>query len=360
MKGRDRSKAAAARRRPTLKDVAALSGVSPMTVSNVINGRGEGYNSETRDKVLWAVRRTNYRPDVAARSLRTDRRMAVGMLVVQDAGLNLIDPYITNLLDGLCAGLTRHGYSMVLQGLTASQLATAPLLRQRHSDGLCILTSSPDRSHGPIAELVQSLGQPVVLFQQSAQDVGNDVCVLSQDDAEGGRRLCAHLLALGATRLAMIVPQPEWPAMRARLAGVREQIAHAGSQASLTILTSIDESFASTQGALAGHMSKGEPFDAVIAGNDQMAIAVYRLLTAKGFGIPRDVKLTGFNGFRSSTISRSALRPCGLRPSSSGCWAPTTWSAASSTERSMRSRSSCRSSSSSAKRADGARRLRDD
>ena len=44
-------------------------------------------------------------------------------------------------------------------------------------------------------------------------------------------------------------------------------------------------------------MSKGEPFDAVIAGNDQMAIAVYRLLTAKGFGIPRDVKLTGFNGF---------------------------------------------------------------
>ncbi len=76
-------------RRATLKDVAALAGVSPMTVSNVVNGRVSGYNLATRDKVLSAIRSTNYRPDVAARSLRTDRRMAVGMIVVQDSKLFL-------------------------------------------------------------------------------------------------------------------------------------------------------------------------------------------------------------------------------------------------------------------------------
>jgi LacI family transcriptional regulator len=292
-----RSRQTAEARRPTLKDVAALSGVSPMTVSNVINGRGKGYNTETRDKVLWAVRRTNYRPDIAARSLRTDRRMAVGMLVVQEAGVNLVDPYITNLLDGLCAGLNQHGYSMVLQGLAASEIATAPLIRQRHGDGLCILTSSAYRAQSGLAELIGSLGQPVVLFQQPGEDIAGDVCVLSQDDFEGGRRLCAHLLERGAQRLVLIIPQPEWPAMQARLRGVREEIARVGSRSSLTVLTSIDESAAATQGALAGFMSKGATFDAVIAGNDQMAIAAYRLLTSRGIRVPQDVKLTGFNGF---------------------------------------------------------------
>lgn len=291
------AKRGGASRRATLKDVARLAGVSPMTASNVVNGRLKGYNSETRDKVLWAVRSIGYRPDIAARSLRTDKRMAVGMLVVTDGPLSLADPYIVHLLDGLCAGLNRHGYSMVLQGLEPRQAAHSPLLQQLHSDGLCILMSSAFVAGSPLAETLRSLGQPIVLFQQTLAESYDNVCVLRQDDFDGGRMLCAHLVERGARRLVVILPQPDWPAMKARLGGVREALADAGGEASLTVLTSIDESAAATEGALAGHISGGEPFDAVIAGNDQMAIAVRRMLIKRGVAVPAEVKVTGFNGF---------------------------------------------------------------
>ncbi len=284
-------------RRATLKDVAALAGVSPMTVSNVVNGRVSGYNLATRDKVLSAIRSTNYRPDVAARSLRTDRRMAVGMIVVQDSKLFLADPYITNLLDGLCAGLNQHGYSMVLQGLSATEVPHAPLIRQLHTDGLCMLMAGTFNPKSALAQALESLAQPLVLFQQEQADLGKDICVLRQDDFEGGRMIAKHLIDRGSRRIVAVIPQPEWPAMKARLNGIRAEVERAPSTTTLTVLTSIDESPAATEGALSGYIAKGAPFDAVVAGNDQMALAVRRTLLRNGKRIPDDVRVAGFNAF---------------------------------------------------------------
>lgn len=285
-------------RRATLKDVAALAGVSPMTVSNVVNGRHSGYNAATREKVLWAVRSTNYRPDIAARSLRTDRRMAVGMLIVQESSLLfLADPYITNLLDGLCAGLNQHGYSMVLQGLPASEVPRAPMVRQLHTDGLCILMAGTYDPRSELAETLTSLGQPIVLFQQAPAELQGDVCSLLQDDTEGGKLIARHLIERGARQIIVVMPQPEWPAMKARLAGVRSAVSEAASDIGLTVVTTFDDSATATHAALGAHMNAGNAFDAVIAGNDQMAIGAYRLLTRRGLNVPRDVRVAGFNGF---------------------------------------------------------------
>jgi LacI family transcriptional regulator len=284
-------------RRATLKDVAELSGVSAMTVSNVVNATQKGYNAETRDRVLQAIRTTNYRPDAAARSLRTDRRMSIGMLVVQEARQFLADPYITNLLDGLCAGLNQHGYSLVLQSLSARETIVGPLVRQLQTDGLCLLMAAPFKSKSALAEAVLSLGQPVILFQQSPTEFKGDVCILRQDDFEGGRMLCSHLVERNCRDLVMIVPEAEWPAMQARLAGVRHQLHQVRSVARLTVLSATDESPAATEGALAGHLATGAKVDAVIAGNDQMAVVVHRMLIRRGVAIPDRVRLTGFNAF---------------------------------------------------------------
>lgn len=281
----------------TLKDVAALAGVSPMTVSNVVNGRLSGYNVATRDKVLSAIRSTNYRPDIAARSLRTYRRMAVGMLVVQEARLFLADPYITNLLDGLCAGLNQHGYSMVLQGLSPNEVPHSPLVRQLQTDGLCILMSGPYDPNSPIAQALEALGQPLVLFQQDLPAPVDDVCVLRQDDFDGGRMIAAHLIARGARNIVAVMPQPEWPAMKARLDGIRHEVDRAPNKIALTVLTSIDESPTATEGAIAGYLASDGECDAVVAGNDQMALAIRRHLVRRGQRVPEDIRVAGFNGF---------------------------------------------------------------
>lgn len=284
-------------RRATLKDVARLAGVSPMTVSNVVNETHRGYNDETRDKVLRAVELSSYRPDTAARSLRTNRHMSVGMLVVQGGPRFLADPYITNLLDGLCLGLNQAGYSLVLQGLQPDQLANASLVQQRQTDGLCVLMSGDFDSNAAMRAVVERARQPVVLFQQAVDHREQDICVLRQDDFEGGRALCEHVLERGARSLVALVPELDWPAMRARVSGMRHHLETSGAKARLTVVTSTDESSLATQAALDTYLREGGICDAVLAGNDQMAIACYRLLQRRGVRIPGDMLLTGFNGF---------------------------------------------------------------
>ncbi|WP_283771531.1 MULTISPECIES: LacI family DNA-binding transcriptional regulator [unclassified Chelatococcus] len=284
------------RRRSTLKDVARLAGVSPMTVSNVVNGTLRGYNEETRDRVLDAIERANYRPDIAARSLRTDRRMAVGMLVVQTGRRFLADPYITSLLDGLCAGLNQRGYSLVLQGLHVDDLATASLVQQLQTDGLCVLMSGSFMANTAFRATLKAMRQPIVMFQQPQPDPEGDICSLRQDDFDGGRVVCEHLVQRGARHVVAVVPELDWPAMSARVAGVRSFIDTSGARTKITVLTSTDESAAATQGAIEGFMASNARFDAVFAGNDQMAIAAHRLFTRRQIRIPEDVMLAGFNG----------------------------------------------------------------
>ncbi|MBS7703609.1 LacI family DNA-binding transcriptional regulator [Chelatococcus asaccharovorans] len=284
------------RHRATLKDVARLAGVSPMTVSNVVNGTLRGYNEETRDRVLQAVERANYRPDIAARSLRTDRRMAVGMLVVQNGRRFLADPYITSLIDGLCAGLNQRGYSLVLQGLHVDDLASASLIQQLQTDGLCVLMSGNFMANTAFRGTLKAMGQPIVMFQQPEPDPEGDICSLRQDDFEGGRGVCEHLVQRGARHIVAIVPELDWPAMQARVAGARSFIETSRTRSKLTVLTSTDESASATQGALEGFIASNAQFDAIFAGNDQMAIAAHRLLTRRQVRIPEDVMVAGFNG----------------------------------------------------------------
>ncbi|MDR3470274.1 MAG: LacI family DNA-binding transcriptional regulator [Devosia sp.] len=306
---------AGVRSRTTLKDVARLAGVSPMTVSNVVNGTLKGYNEETRSRVQQAIEHAGYRPDIAARSLRTNRRMSVGMLVVQAGPRFLADPYITTLLDGLCAGLNQRGYSLLLQGLQPDELGVSTLVQQRQTDGLCVLMSGDFAANAGFRSVVASLRQPVVLFQQTVPEEQDDICVLRQDDFDGGRTLCEHVVQRGARNIVAVVPQLDWPAMRSRVAGARHYLEMSGAPAQLKVVTSTDESAAATQGALEGYLSSTGKLDAVLAGNDQMAIAAYRLLTRRGIRIPEQAMLAGFNGFefldyfgtRLTTVSSPAF-----------------------------------------------------
>ena len=81
-------------RRVTLSDVAEASGVSLMTVSNVVNGRTSAVGEETRQRVEKEIRRLNYRPHASARSLRLARRWSVGMIIVHESPSFLADPFL--------------------------------------------------------------------------------------------------------------------------------------------------------------------------------------------------------------------------------------------------------------------------
>lgn len=284
------------RGRVTLRDVAALAGTTPMTVSNVVNGRAGQVGAEVAKRVQAACDRLGYRPHANARRLRTNRRQAIGVVIVDPSPAYVSDPLTAAMLAGLTACLGREGYSTVLHGVAPADLDHAPLLRHIESDGICLMLSgTPARRRG-IIDRVRALGQPLLLLQDEVGPGFDDAASIVQDDRGGAAELARHLFDRPVRHAVMLVPQQPWPAMERREAGVREVLRGLDDPPPFHLLRCGDEGFASTQAALAGHIDRHGPPDIVIGGNDQMAIAAMKLLAARGLRVPQDVRVSGFNG----------------------------------------------------------------
>ena len=291
------AKTAAACSPATLRDVAHLARTTPMTVSNVINGRSGQVGAKMKARVLAACERLDYRPHANARQLRTNRRMTVGVIVVDPSAHYLSDPFTAAMLAGLNDVLYPAGYSIVLQGASITSLASVPLLKRIESDGICLLTSGGLEQRSRTIAQVAALGQPVVLIQDELPDSVSDGCSLIQDDVAGGAELARHLFEHPSRHAVMLVPSVAWAAMERREAGVRSVLALLPNPPAFHVLPCGDESFDATQAAFAQHIHLHGAPDVVIGGNDRMAIAAMKWLIAHGLRVPEDARVTGFNGF---------------------------------------------------------------
>jgi LacI family transcriptional regulator len=284
------------RGRATLRDVAALAGTTPMTVSNVVNGRAGQVGPEVAKRVRAACEQLGYRPHANARRLRTNRRQAIGVVIVDPSPAYVSDPLTAAMLAGLTASLGREGYSTVLHGVAPAELDDAPLLRHIESDGICLMLSGTPTKRRAIVERVRALGQPLLLLQDDVGEGIADAASIVQDDRGGAAALAQHLFDRPVGHAVMLVPEQPWPAMERREAGVRDVLRRLDRAPAFHVLRCGDEGFEPTQAALAAHVARHGVPDVVIGGNDQMAIAGMKLLAGRGLRIPQDVRVSGFNG----------------------------------------------------------------
>jgi LacI family transcriptional regulator len=282
--------------RATLRDVADAAGVSPMTVSNLINGRLGSMRAETRQRIEAQIEKLGYRPHTMARSLRLAKRLSIGMVIVDDVPHYLSDPFITHVVSGLGNHLNANGYGLLLQGHSAMAFKNSPMVRDIRTDAICVMLSGSDAIRRDVVETLLGLAQPIVLFQETLKFPDVDLCSIRQDDRAGGRMLGQVVLEAGARRLAMLAPELFWPAIGERILGIREAIRHQ-EDAELRIVTCGDGEFRATQAALAQDLERHGLPDAILAGNDQMGISAMKLLAARGIKVPDQVLITGFNAF---------------------------------------------------------------
>src|SRR6266508_3740826 len=207
--------------RVTLREVAVAAGVSPMTVSNLINGRFDSMRPQTREHIELQIQKLNYRPHTMARSLRTARRFSIGMVIIDEMPNYLADPFITCVVSGLSNHLNAKGYGLMLQGQSAAAFRNSPIVRDIRTDAICVMLSGSDTTRRGVVETLLGLGQPIVLFQETLRFADVDLCSIRQDDRGGSRMLGEAALETGARRLLMLVPQLFWPAIGERIKGVR-------------------------------------------------------------------------------------------------------------------------------------------
>ena len=293
--------------RPTIKDVAAAADVSLATVSNVINGKSSSVGEKTRKRVQRAIDKLGYRPQSAGRRLRTSRRHSIAMVIVDESEAYLTDGFAANMVPGFTDTLNHRGYSAVIHGCRRDEFGKSVVVQNLEVDAYCMFLSGTVSERQAITLQIEALHQPVCLVEETAIPQSPDFAVVRQDDFGGGRQLADHLLARNAKHILFLMPELVWPAIEARVAGMRDGLKSAGSNAELTLLKTPSEKFDEVIATLSAYLETHPKPDAIACANDQMGIAAMQALESHQLKIPSDVMVTGFNGFEYRRYAKPLL-----------------------------------------------------
>lgn len=190
---------APARRRPTIEDVAAVSGVSRGTVSRVLNGK-RWVSPESKDAVLAAIKATGYRTNVAARTLATSRSKSVAFLLTEPQQLLFEDRNLARVLQGCGDALGAIDLTLVmLTAATDAEKARAlDFLAGGAVDG--VLLVSTHEGNRSLIESIIALQLPLVVFGVPL-GFEHRVAHVTVDDISGTRAMMRHLLETGRTKI---------------------------------------------------------------------------------------------------------------------------------------------------------------
>ncbi|MEU4833148.1 LacI family DNA-binding transcriptional regulator [Streptosporangium sp. NPDC023615] len=272
-----------------LEDVAALAGVSAMTVSRALNAP-ERVHAGTRARVLAAVRELDYRPNAAARQLVTGRSGVLGVVSIDTP---LYGPVST--LYSIERAARLNDYSVSIASLsTLNRRSIEESLRQLQSqsvDGVIIIAP-----HESAAEGLRHLSSMVPVVAVDAGD-GLPVPVAMVDQRAGAARATRHLLELGHETVWHLAGPADWIDANGRVEGWRETL-EAGRHRVPEVPRG---DWSSRSGYQIGRQLAGDPdVTAVFAGNDQMALGVLRALREAGRRVPDDVSVVGFDDLPES------------------------------------------------------------
>lgn len=295
------------RQRVTIRDVAVASGVSPMTVSNVINGKTQFVGDETRRRVMEAIQQLDYRLLSSGRNLRLGNRQAIGVIIVDESPNFLSHPYISRMVSGLCGTLNINGYAMIVQGISPLDFANTLALRRAEADAYCIRLHGSREQRAEMLGVLARLGEPVVLMQETLPLPSGNRCVVRQDDWGGGRIVADHLAARGVKRLWIVMPRFSGPMTEARIGGLRAGFEAAGREVTIRPIVCDRGAFDEAYAMVDRELASGEVPDAVVGINDELALAALRALQDHSFLVPDQVRVAGFNGFHPPSYSKPNL-----------------------------------------------------
>jgi DNA-binding LacI/PurR family transcriptional regulator len=284
----------------TLRDVAREAGVSFKTVSNVVNEYPH-VRAATRQRVLDAMGRLDYKPNYAARSLRLGRTGLIG-LAIPEVSL----PYFSALSAEVIEAAGRHGLVVVTEQTNRTregeiEALTSP--RRQMTDGLIF---SPIALRSEDAGMLRASGPLVLLGESVFTDTADHV---TMQNVQAARAATEYLISLGHRRIAVIGAHPGevLGSSGLRLTGYREALAHADIPFDPGLLGEA-ELWHRLEGADAMRrvLERG-PVDAVFAFNDTLAFGAMHALQERRIRIPEDVSVIGFDDTEEGQYSLPTL-----------------------------------------------------
>lgn len=271
------------RRNVTIIDVAKHAGVSPMSVSRVINGDG-GVREGTRTIVNEAIREPNYTPNLMARSLVTSKEIRIGVIYSNPSAA-----FMSDFLAGVFEEASNRAAQLILlKGKDG--VPTADAVRGLIASGIGgVILAPPLGEASGLRQMLHDAALPVAVVGA----VADDAISVGIDDHRAAQDMTRHLIAMGHRRIGFVVGNPGQHASIARLQGFQSAVAEAGN----VVATIVQGDFSYASGLIAGEQLLGatDRPTAIFASNDDMAAAVVSVAHRRHLDVPADLTVTGFD-----------------------------------------------------------------
>ena len=278
---------------PTVTDVARLAGVSPMTVSRVVN-RDSRVLPATRDRVEQAIAALGYVPNPAARSLAGRKQCRIALLHSNPSAA-----YLSEFLVGSLAGAAAADAQLVVELWNGAEVPATLARRLKDSRIDAVLLPPPLCDDALLIAALAGAGLPMAQIA-TGQPCPRSLAV-TIDDADAARAMTAHLIALGHRRIGFIVGSPDQTASALRLAGYRRALAEAGIAADEHLIVAGDFSYRSGLDAAETLLAQANRPTAIFASNDDMAAAVVAVAHRRHLDVPGALSVCGFDDSAMAT-----------------------------------------------------------
>ncbi len=278
------------RKRFTIGDVARLAGVGKVTVSYVLNGRGEEnrISKETQERIFAAARELEYRPSAVARSLVSKQANAISVVFQYANYFRAGSSFVNELMRGVCEECVEADINLILHTRSFNSVEEeADALMDGRTDGALILRDLDD----PLLQLLHQRQFPVVTFFCHPEQP--DIPFVDSDNVSGAMLAMDHFFDLGHTRIGMVVGSPGSVASNDRLAGYRKSLESRGIEfdSSLVISSQAPGDFGQN---LTEWYQESRP-TGLLCWSDDIAFTSIKLLGNIGVSVPDDLSVVGFD-----------------------------------------------------------------
>lgn len=270
----------------SIREVAKRAGVSPATVSRVINGTAR-VDEEKREQVEKAIEETGFRPNELARALYRKSSKIIGVIVP-----DIENPFFSELAKAIEKEAYEQEYRILLcnsDDQKEKELANLQMLAQLQADGVILMTNTGEKSQS-----YEAVSMPIVFVDRRLDEMGQ-ISVIEADHYAGGKLAAEHLIACGCRKITCIRGPQELSSGKKRYEGYREVCRQYSMKERF-----VDSTYKYEDGAKAAEevLRRYPDTDGIIACNDMTAVSVYKVLQKRGYRVPDDIQIIGFDGVK--------------------------------------------------------------
>src|SRR5688500_5305289 len=282
-----------------LEDIAKETGFSISTVSRVLSNSNYPVSETIREKVLRVADTMGYQPNIAARSLRTDRTNTIGILVD-----DLLSPFTPPIVRGIQDYLNEHGFLSLIVNSDwdpDQEQAAIKTLLSRPVDGIVFV----EYSHQTHSDDLERSDKPhVFVHRLFGSPIKNSVV---PDDYYGASLATEHLIHLGHRHIGYINGPENWHTCRARLRGYQDTLARHNLPFEASLVQPGDWEIESGYAAAKNLLNLPEQPTAIFAANDMMALGAMYAIQDAGLSVPGNDAVVGYDNRNFTKTVRPSI-----------------------------------------------------